>query len=100
MKFRQTWTAVRALLILTLALGVGYPLIVTGIGQLAFNSNANGQLVRVNGEVIGSAVIGQSFTDPMAARSQNGFSRGHPRPAPATTGAHPAAPTTVRRTSS
>ena len=95
MKFRQTWTAVRALLILTLALGVGYPLIVTGIGQLAFNSNANGQLVRVNGEV-----IGQSFTDPMAARSQNGFSRGHPRPAPATTGAHPAAPTTVRRTSS
>ena len=60
---RQTWTAVRALLILTVALGIGYPLAVGGIGQLAFNNNANGQLVRVDGEVVGSAVIGQSFTD-------------------------------------
>lgn len=61
--FRQTWTAVRALLILTVVLGLAYPLLVTGIGQLAFNANANGQLVRVDGEVVGSAIIGQSFTD-------------------------------------
>jgi K+-transporting ATPase ATPase C chain len=61
--FRQTWTAVRALLVLTVVLGLGYPLLVTGIGQLAFNANANGQLLRVDGEVVGSAIVGQSFTD-------------------------------------
>ena len=63
MNFRQTWTAVRALVILSCVLGIAYPLAVTGIGQLAFNNNANGQLVRVDGEVVGSAIIGQSFTD-------------------------------------
>jgi K+-transporting ATPase ATPase C chain len=61
--FRQSWTALRALLILTVVLGLAYPLLITGIGQLAFNNNANGQLVRVDGEVVGSAIIGQSFTD-------------------------------------
>jgi K+-transporting ATPase ATPase C chain len=63
MNLRQTWTAVRALLILTVVLGLAYPLAITGIGQLAFNNNANGQLVRVDGDVVGSAIIGQSFTD-------------------------------------
>ena len=63
MKFRQTWTAVRALLILTVVLGLGYPLLITGIGQLAFPAQANGSLVRVDGEVVGSAIIGQSFAD-------------------------------------
>ena len=61
--FRQTWTAVRALLILTVVLGLAYPLAVTGIGQLAFNNNANGQLVRIDRQVVGSAILGQSFTD-------------------------------------
>jgi potassium-transporting ATPase KdpC subunit len=63
MKFRQTWTAVRALLILTVVIGVGYPLVITGIGQLALNGNSNGQLVSLDGSVVGSALIGQSFTD-------------------------------------
>jgi K+-transporting ATPase ATPase C chain len=59
----QTWTALRALLILTVALGVGYPLVVLGIGQLLFPAQANGSLVTVDGEVVGSSLIGQSFTD-------------------------------------
>ncbi len=63
MNFRQTWTAARALLIFTVVLGIGYPLLVTGIGQLATNSQANGSLVSVDGTVVGSALIGQSFTD-------------------------------------
>src|SRR3982074_2718040 len=63
MKFRQTWTAIRALLIFSCVLGVGYPLAITGIGQLALNSQANGQLLNVGGKVVGSAIIGQSFTD-------------------------------------
>ncbi|MEP6480562.1 MAG: potassium-transporting ATPase subunit KdpC [Rhodoglobus sp.] len=63
MTLRQTWTAVRALLILTVVLGIGYPLLVTGIGQLAFNSQSNGSLARVDGTVVGSSLIGQTFAD-------------------------------------
>ena len=53
----------RALVILTVVLGVAYPLAVTAIGQTAFANNANGQVVTVDGTVVGSALIGQSFTD-------------------------------------
>lgn len=60
---KQLWTAIRALLILTVVLGLLYPLAIGGLGQLAFTDKANGQLVRVDGEVVGSAILGQSFTD-------------------------------------
>ena len=60
---RQTWTAVRAMAILTLVLGVVYPVVVTVIGRVAFPTQANGSLVTVGGEVVGSSLIGQSFTD-------------------------------------
>jgi potassium-transporting ATPase KdpC subunit len=60
---KQTWTALRVLLIFTVVLGLAYPLVITGIGQLALTSQANGSLVRVDDEVVGSALIGQSFTD-------------------------------------
>ena len=61
--FRQTWTAIRALLVLTVVLGLAYPLAITLIGQVALPAQANGSLVRVDGEVVGSSLIGQSFTD-------------------------------------
>lgn len=61
--FRQTWTAIRALLILTVVLGLGYPAVVFGIGQLALPAQANGSLVESGGEVVGSSLIGQSFSD-------------------------------------
>lgn len=64
---RQTWTAVRAVLILTVVLGLGYPLAVLGVGQLALPAQANGQLVTIDGEVVGSTIIGQSFTDAEGA---------------------------------
>ncbi|MEP6478683.1 MAG: potassium-transporting ATPase subunit KdpC, partial [Rhodoglobus sp.] len=63
MKFRQTWTAVRALLILTVLLGIAYPLAITGLGQVAFHNQANGSPLAVDGQVVGSDLIGQSFTD-------------------------------------
>lgn len=60
---RQSWTALRALLILTAVLGILYPLAILGVGQAVFPANADGQLVQVDGKVVGSAIIGQSFTD-------------------------------------
>ena len=63
MKFRQTWTAIRALVIFSCILGIGYPAVVLGIGQAALPAQANGSLVSVDGEVVGSSLIGQSFAD-------------------------------------
>ena len=60
---RQLGVAVRAVGVLTLALGLVYPLAVTGVGQVVANSQANGSEVTVNGQTVGSALIGQSFTD-------------------------------------
>jgi K+-transporting ATPase ATPase C chain len=60
---RQYWVALRALLIFTVVLGVVYPLVVTGIGQLVTPAQANGSTVSYQGKVVGSSLIGQSFTD-------------------------------------
>lgn len=60
---KHMWTAVRAMLVLTVVLGILYPLAITGVGQLALNDKANGQLITLDGDVVGSAIIGQSFTD-------------------------------------
>ena len=49
--------------LLTLITGVLYPAVVTGVAQLAFHDQANGSLVRVGDEVVGSALIGQNFDD-------------------------------------
>ena len=43
-------------------LGIGYPLAMTGVGQLLFPHQANGSLVEDHGKVVGSTVIGQAFT--------------------------------------
>ena len=48
----------------TVLLGVVYPLLVTGLAQMLFPSQANGELIRVNGRVMGSRLIGQTFTSP------------------------------------
>ncbi|WP_102193888.1 potassium-transporting ATPase subunit KdpC [Microbacterium aurantiacum] len=61
---RTTGVAIRAMLVLTLILGVGYTLVVTGIGQILVPWQANGSpLADGKGAVVGSALIGQSFTD-------------------------------------
>lgn len=60
---KQYGVALRALLVLTVMLGIAYPLAMTGVGQVAFNHQANGSLVEVNGKTVGSSLIGQNFTD-------------------------------------
>ena len=51
------------IVVLTLLFGILYPLVVTGVSQVAFPGNANGQKVYVNGKLFGSKIIGQGFTD-------------------------------------
>ena len=50
--------------ILTVLTGVVYPLVVTGVAQVAFSEQAKGSLVTRNGVVVGSSLIGQSFSEP------------------------------------
>jgi K+-transporting ATPase ATPase C chain len=59
----QHLAAIRALLVLTVLLGLVYPLAVTGIGQLVFEHRANGSLVTSAGQAVGSSLLGQNATD-------------------------------------
>ena len=58
---RSVLTSLRMLLVVTILVGVLYPLVVWGIGQVAFSSRADGSLVFVDGKPVGSSLIGQSF---------------------------------------
>ncbi|MEU6717447.1 potassium-transporting ATPase subunit C [Nonomuraea sp. NPDC046802] len=60
---RQHLTALRTVAVLTVLLGLIYPLVTTGVAQALFNDHANGSIVRKDGKDVGSALIGQSFTD-------------------------------------
>jgi len=61
---RQYWVAIRAMVVLTIALGVAYPLVITGVGQLAFNHQANGSAITgADAKTVGSSLIAQSFVD-------------------------------------
>lgn len=68
---RQVLPSIVMVVLFTLLLGVGYPLAMTGIGQVLFEEKADGQLIEVDGEVVGSRLIGQTFTEPQYF---------HPRP--------------------
>lgn len=78
---RQANVALRAMLVFTLVLGVGYTLLITLIGQVAFPWQANGSTeTSGDGKAVGSALIGQSFADADGAPSPQYF---QPRPSAA-----------------
>ena len=60
---RDIITSAIGILVLTLMLGIVYPLVITGVSQVAFPGNANGQKVYVGGKLVGSKLIGQQFAD-------------------------------------
>ena len=73
-------TAILMTVATTILLGIIYPLVVTGLAQLIFPKQANGQLIQKDGKVIGSSIIAQGFSNP-------GYF--HPRPSFAGNGYDP-----------
>jgi potassium-transporting ATPase KdpC subunit len=68
---RSAGRAALAVVVLTVALGLVYPIVFTGLAQVAFPGRADGSLVRRDGEVVGSRLAAQAFTKPQYF---------HPRP--------------------
>lgn len=62
---RDITTSAIGIVVLTLLLGIVYPLFITGVGQVAFPGDANGQQVKLDGKLVGSKIIGQSFATPV-----------------------------------
>lgn len=60
---RQLLTSVGMIIVVTIVLGLGYSLAMTGVGELFFGHQANGSIATVGGRAVGSSLIGQAFTD-------------------------------------
>jgi potassium-transporting ATPase KdpC subunit len=71
-------SSVLGILTLIVVCGLLYPLVVTGVGQVAFPGNANGQQVHVHGKLVGSKIIGQSFELPVYKNGKEELSDGNP----------------------
>ena len=63
-------TAVLMTVATTILLGIVYPLVVTGLAQILFPRQANGQLIRKDGQIVGSSIIGQGFSGPAYSHSR------------------------------
>jgi potassium-transporting ATPase KdpC subunit len=70
---RNLITAALYTIVTTVIFGLIYPFVVTGIAQLIFKDKANGQLIQQNGQLIGSRIIGQTFTGAAYFHSRPSF---------------------------
>ncbi len=68
----QFAVGVRAMLVLTVLVGVLYPLVMTGVSQVLFNGNANGSMVQIDGKDVGSDLIGQAYTRDTGKKDADG----------------------------
>jgi K+-transporting ATPase ATPase C chain len=75
--WEQILPGLRIKLFMTIVLGIGYPLLMTGISQVIFPKQSNGSLIKSGDKVIGSELIGQNFSKPEYF---------HPRPSAAGNG--------------
>ena len=66
---RELLTAFIAVIVLTILLGFGYPMLVTGVSQVVFKGKADGSLLERDGVVVGSALIGQQFYEPVIGKN-------------------------------
>jgi potassium-transporting ATPase KdpC subunit len=66
---RDIVTSIIGIIVFTALLGIVYPLAITGIGQVAFPGNANGQQIHLDGKLVGSKLIGQSFVSPVIGKN-------------------------------
>ena len=66
---RDIVTSLIGIVVLTILLGLLYPLFIVGVGQVAFPGNANGQKVYVGGRLVGSKIIGQNFGTPVLEKN-------------------------------
>jgi K+-transporting ATPase ATPase C chain len=66
---RDTITSILAVIVFAILLGLVYPLVITGISQVAFPGDANGQQIHLDGKLVGSKIIGQSFTSPVIGKN-------------------------------
>ena len=64
MRLKVIWSAVRMVLLFVVVLGLGYNLLIVGIGEGLMPGRANGSLITHHGQVIGSKLIGQQFSSP------------------------------------
>jgi len=77
---KEITTAVLAILVLTVVLGLVYPLVVTGISQVAFPGKANGSQVKVDGKVTGSTLIAKPFVIDTGKKDADGNAITRPDP--------------------
>jgi potassium-transporting ATPase KdpC subunit len=80
---RHLIASIVMLLAVTVVLGFGYPLVVTGLAQLLFHKQANGSLIYRDGKLVGSELLGQEFTDSKGSPLPQYF---QPRPSAAGAG--------------
>lgn len=74
----QIRSAVLMIVVMIGVTGIAYPLIVTGLSSVAFESQVNGSLISRDNGVVGSNLIGQEFVDPDSGLTLTGYFRGRP----------------------
>jgi K+-transporting ATPase ATPase C chain len=77
---RDLISSALAIVVLTVVLGVAYPLVVTGIAQVAWPNKADGSQIRVNGKVVGSRLLSQPFVIDTGRRDSKGNAITRPDP--------------------